>query len=67
MLKMRWGGTTKSPDRSKIVYNDWITLAGIPDEARESSVGPRSALAWLLDRHQVTTEKVSGIVNDPND
>ena len=67
MLKMRWGGTTKFPDRSKIVYNDWITLAGIPDTAHEYSVGPRSALAWLLDRYQVTTAKVSGIVNDPND
>ena len=36
-----------------IVYNDWITLAGIPDEAHEYLVGPRSALAWLLDRYQV--------------
>ena len=66
-LKMRWGGTTTSPDHSKIVYNDWITLAGIPEEAHDYVVGPRSALAWLLDRYQVTTDKTSGIVNDPND
>ena len=33
--KMRWAGTSKSPDRSGIVYNDWITLTGIPDEAHE--------------------------------
>ena len=65
--KMRWGGTTKAPDRSLIVYNDWITLAGIPDEAHEYIVGPRSALAWLIDRYRVTTDKASGIVNDPND
>ena len=65
--KMGWAGTTKSPDRSMIVYNDWITLAGIPDEAHEYLVGPRSALAWLLDRYQVKTDKASGIVNDPND
>ena len=50
-----------------IVYNDWITLAGIPDEAHEYAVGPRSALAWLIDRYRVTTDKASGIVNDPND
>ena len=50
-----------------IVYNDWITLAGIPDEAHEYVVGPRSALEWLLDRYRVTTDKASGIVNDPND
>ena len=65
--KMRWGGSTKIPDQSMIVYNDWITLTGIPDEAHEYLVGPRSALAWLLDRYQVTTDKTSGIVNDPND
>ena len=55
--KMRWGGPTRTPDRSVIVYNDWITLAGIPDEAHEYVVGPRSALEWLLDRYRVTTDK----------
>ena len=67
VMKMRWGGTTKSPDRSMIVCNDWITLAGIPDEAHEYVVGPRSGLEWLLDRYEITTDKASGIVNDPND
>ena len=47
--KMRWGGTSKAPDHSMIVYNDWITLAGIPNEAHEYAVGPRSALR-LADR-----------------
>lgn len=65
--KMRWGGTSKAPDQSMIIYNDWITLAAIPDEAHEYAVGPRSALAWLIDRYRVTTDKASGIVNDPND
>ena len=64
---MRWGGTSKAPDYSTVVYNEWITLAGIPDEAHEYAVGPRSALAWLIDRYQVTTDKSSSIVNDPND
>ena len=65
--RMRWDGPTRAPDRSAIIYNDWITLAGIPDEAHEYVVGPRSALEWLLDRYRVTTDKASGIVNDPND
>ena len=65
--KMRWGGPTRTPDHSVIVYNDWITLAGIPDEAHEYVVGPRSALEWLLERYRVTTDKASGIVNDAND
>ena len=65
--KMRWGGSTRSPDRSMIVYNDWISLSGIPSEAHEYVVGPRSALEWLLDRYQVRKDNKSGIVNDPND
>ena len=66
VTKMRWGGPPKTPDYSAILYNDWITLMDIPDAAHEYIVGPRSALAWLLDRYQVTTDKASGIVNDPN-
>lgn len=44
-----------------------LTLAGIPDEAHEYRLGSRTALEWLIDRYEVTTDKKSGIVNDPND
>ncbi|CKN17610.1 Conserved protein of uncharacterised function (part2) [Mycobacterium tuberculosis] len=27
----------------------------------------RSALGWIIERYRVTTDKASGIVNDPND
>lgn len=54
-------------DRSKIVYNQNITLAGIPDEAYEYQVNGKSALEWIIDRYQVTTHKASQITNDPND
>ncbi len=30
-------------------------------------LGSRSALAWIIDRHQVKKDKTSGIINDPND
>ena len=65
--KMRWGGTAKAPDLSTIVYNEWISLTGIPVEAHEYHVGPRSALAWLIDRYRCMRNADSGIVNDPND
>ena len=65
--KLRWGGKTRTPDKSQIVVNDNITLTGIPDEAHEYVLGSRSALEWILDRYQVKTDKASGIVNDPND
>ncbi|CML79177.1 helicase [Mycobacterium tuberculosis] len=31
------------------------------------ALGSRSALGWIIDRYRVTTDKASGIVNDPND
>ncbi|MGA0568627.1 type ISP restriction/modification enzyme [Rathayibacter sp. KR2-224] len=44
-----------------------ITLSGIPNEAYEYMLGPRSALEWVMRQYQVTVDKASGIVNDPND
>lgn len=53
-------------DKTAIVYNDFLTLSGIPPEAFEYRLGNRSALEWIIDRYQVRTDKRSGIVNDPN-
>lgn len=61
---MKW--RSKS-DHSAIVYNNHLTLAGIPEEAQRYMLGSRTALEWLIDRYQVKTDKASGIVNDPND
>lgn len=54
-------------DRSTIVYNDRITLSGIPKDAYRYMLGSRSAIEWIIDRYQLKTDKPSGIVNDPND
>lgn len=53
-------------DRSTIVYNDHITLDGIPEDTHRYRLGPRTALEWVLERYQVRTDKNSGIVNDAN-
>ena len=65
--KMQWGNTEQESFPPVLIYNKWITLTGIPDEAHEYIVGPRTALEWLIDRYQVTRDRKSGIVNDPND
>ena len=67
VAKMSYAGKRPNLDRSRIVYNEGITLAGVPDAAHEYRLGPRSALDWLIDRYQVKTDKDSGITNDPND
>ena len=60
---MRW---KSAADRSAIVYNGAVTIAGIPDAAHGYQLGSRTALEWVIDRHQVRADKASGIVNDPN-
>jgi predicted helicase len=57
----------ENKDRSTIIYNDRITLTGIPQDAYRYMLGSRSAVEWIIDRYQVKTDKASGIVNDPND
>ena len=55
-----------SKDKTQIVYNDFLTLAGIPPKALDYRLGNRSALEWIVDQYGVKTDKRSGIVNDPN-
>lgn len=55
-----------SKDKTMIIYNGFLTLAGIPREAFDYKLGNRSALDWIIDQYQVKTDKRSGIVNDPN-
>jgi hypothetical protein len=42
------------------------TLVGVPPEVFEYRLGNRSALEWVVDQYQVSTDKRSGIINDPN-
>ena len=53
-------------DRSRLRYNDHLTLSGIPPEAHEYVLGTRSGIDWIIDRYYIKTDKDSGIVNDPN-
>ena len=55
-----------SKDKTQLVYNDFLTLDGIPAKAFDYRLGNRSALEWVIDQYRVKTDKRSGIVNDPN-
>jgi predicted helicase len=55
-----------SKDKGSLIYNDFLTLSGIPPEVFEYRLGNRSALDWIVDQYQVSTDKRSGITNDPN-
>ena len=68
--KMRYGkikvdGKTVE-NKTVLVYNDHITLTGIPLEAYDYVVNGKSALDWVVERQCIKTDKDSGIVNDAN-
>lgn len=66
--KMRFaslGGRNK--DKSVIIFNSRITLRGIPLQAYDYVVNGKSAIEWVMERYQVSTDKDSGIKDDPND
>ncbi len=66
--KMRFGKIdSKTSDKSVIHYNHSITITGIPAEAYEYVVNGKSAIEWIMERYAITTDKKSGITNDPND
>ena len=66
--KMRFGKIdSKTVDKSIIHFNNAITIEHIPAEAYEYVVNGKSAIEWIMERYAITTDKKSGITNDPND
>ena len=55
-----------SKDGRDVIYNDWLTLGGVPPEALEYRLGNRSALAWVIDQYRVERDKDGDIISDPN-
>jgi predicted helicase len=64
--KLRYGKAGKDQDLSTIIYNNKITLTGIPLEAYEYIVNGKPALDWVVERQGCKPDKDSGIVNDAN-
>lgn len=58
---------SKKGDKTSIDYNDRITISNIPLKVYEYVVNGKSAIEWIMERYAVTTDKKSGIINDPND
>ena len=55
-----------SKDKTSLIYNNFLTIDGIPIKAFNYRLGTRSALEWVIDQYRVKTDKRSGIVNNPN-
>lgn len=55
-----------TPDKTAVIVNGSLTLAGMPQECFAYRLGNRSAFEWVIDQYQVSVDKRSGIVSDPN-
>ena len=69
--RMRWGRTRDSDrklvdNRSVLHINSRCSIEGILDEAHLYQVNGKTPLEWAIDHLRVTTDKSSGITNDPN-
>ena len=53
-------------NKTEIIFNKNIKICNIPLKAYEYQVNGKSAVEWILERYQVTSDKASGIKNDPN-
>ena len=57
----------KRGDKTKVIYNEKITIEDIPLSAYEYIVSGKPALEWVMERQKVKSDPKSGIVNDAND
>ena len=61
-----------SKDKTRIQYNDFLTIEDIPVEAHNYRLGTRSALEWIIDQYKIkedykpNTGGGSRILIDPN-
>ncbi len=58
---------TMKKQGDRIHYNNNIAITKIPKKAFEYMVNGKSAIDWVIERYQKTTDKDSLIENNPND
>jgi len=63
---MKHPGKARNKDMSQIIYNDYITVRGIPEGTYDYMVNGKSAIGWVMDRQGIKKDKASQIVNDAN-
>lgn len=67
VVKMKFDTKNSQPDKTSVIYNQYIKLEKIPLEAYEYIVNKKSALEWVMERQCIKIDNESGISNDAND
>lgn len=50
-----------------VIYNTDITVTNIPNKVYNYIVNGKPAIEWIIDRYNVSIDKKSGILDDPNE
>ncbi|MBR1860097.1 MAG: DEAD/DEAH box helicase [Selenomonadaceae bacterium] len=56
-----------SDKRDSIIYNENIRINNIPQRVYAYTINGRSLIEWIIENYQIKTDKLSGLVNNPND
>jgi len=64
---MKFPKEKKVEDKSQIIFNPHVRLTGVPLDAYNYVVNGKSAIECVMERYAITTDKDSGITNDPNE
>lgn len=65
--QMKFPKDGKKALKDTILYNEYIRIKNIPERVYDYIVNGKSAVEWIMERYAVTTDKASGITDNPND
>jgi predicted helicase len=54
-------------DKTRLIVNGSLAISDIPDDVHLYDISGRSALDWVIDRHQVKEDPKTRITQDPNE
>ena len=64
--KIRFGKIGHKTDKQLVRYNEFLSFE-IPAETHHYKVNGKSPTEWIVDRYKISTDKDSGIQQNPND
>lgn len=67
VVKMKFDTKNSKPDKTSVIYNQYIKIEKIPLEAYEYIVNKKPALEWVMERQCIKIDSESGHSNDAND
>ncbi|MDE5583626.1 MAG: hypothetical protein K2J08_07970 [Ruminococcus sp.] len=65
--QMKFLKNGKNVLKDTIIFNEYITISGIPDRVYDYIINGKSAVEWVMERYAITTDKASVITHNPND